>query len=136
MASLEAILQGIEDRLGAIDGLSVGDLTPGAVNPPAAVVGVPPIGSYRSALGGHRPVLEPTITLLVSSAISQLGQHQLARYADPEGASSIVAAVEADRTLGGMVDDCEVRSFTPLGMQEVGIIGYFGGIFVLRIATT
>jgi hypothetical protein len=131
--SLEAILGAIETRLDTIQGLSVGDMVPAAINPPQAVVGVPEIGDYHTGVAALRTVLRPTITVLVSSAMTALGQHQLARYADLAGPQSIPALILADRTLGGVVSDCLVRSFRPLGLQDVGIVGYFGGVFTLSL---
>jgi len=133
MASLEAIMQGIESRLATIAGLRVSDTLPGAINPPQAIVGVPPVDSYVTSLGGIRPTLAPTVTVLVSSTMDRVGQLALAAYADPSGARSVPAAIAADPTLGGVVGGCQVTRFDPLGVEEVGLIGYFGGRFTLRV---
>lgn len=130
---LEVILEAIETRLATIVGLNVGDLVPTAINPPQAVVRVPDIPDYTSALQGRRPILHPTVMVLVSSAISVAGQRKLARYATPVGDESIPACIHADRTLGGAVDDCIVERFRPFGLQEVGIIRYFGGEFTFTV---
>jgi hypothetical protein len=135
MASLEAIMQGIEARLATIPGLRVSDTVPGAVNPPQAVVGVPPVDSYVTSLGGVRPTLAPTVTVLVSAAMDRTGQLALAAYADPSGPLSVPAAIAADPTLGGVVGGCQVTRFDPLGVEEVGLVGYFGGRFTLRVLT-
>lgn len=128
--TVAAIMAGIEVRLGTIDGLRVSDVAPDQINPPAAIVGVPPL-NYTGFNRG-RIQIEPTVTVLVSAALSRVGQHALAAYANPAGASSVKAAIEADRTLGGVVADCVVVSFRPLGLEEVALIGYFGGVFELR----
>lgn len=134
MATLQAIMQGIEQRLLTIDGLRVSDTVPGQVNPPQAIVGVPPIPDYAAGLQRHaRPTIEPTVTVLTSSALDRVGQLALAAYADPVGARSVPAAVAADKTLGGVVSDCLVVRFDLLGIEEVGLIGYFGGRFTLRV---
>jgi hypothetical protein len=133
VASLEEILGAVEARLDTIQGLNVGDMLPNAITPPQAVVGVPDIVDYHTGLVALRAELRPLITVLVSSAISSVGQHRLARYADLSGPESIPALILADRTLGGVVSDCLVRSFRPLGLEEVGIVGYFGGEFTLTL---
>ena len=133
MANLQDIMQGVEVRLATIPGLRVSDTVPGQVNPPQAFVGVPPVDSYVTSLGGPRPTLAPTVTVLVSAAVDRTGQLALAAYADPSGPSSIPAAIAADSTLGGVVGGCQVRSFRPLNLEEVGVIGYFGGEFTLRV---
>jgi len=137
MATLEQIMLGIEVRLATIPGLRTSDTVPGQVNPPQAIVGVPPVDNYVTSLGGIRPTLAPTITILVSSAMDRVGQLALAAYADPSGAKSIPAAIAADDSLGGVVGKggCQVSRFDPLGIEEVGLIGYYGGRFTLRVLT-
>jgi hypothetical protein len=131
-------MQGIESRLATISGLRVSDTIPGQINPPQAVVGVPAIESYSTGLNRYeRPTLAPTITILISSAMDRVGQLALAEYADPSGTKSIPAAVAADSSLGGVIGrgGCLVVRFDPLGIEEVGLIGYYGGRFTLRVIT-
>jgi hypothetical protein len=138
LATLEQIMQGIETRLATIPGLRTSDTIPGAINPPQAIVGVPVVDSYVTGLNPHqRPTLAPTITVLVSSALDRTGQLALAAYADPAGTRSIPAAIAADASLGGLLGPgaCQVTRFDPLGLEEVGLIGYFGGRFTLRVIT-
>lgn len=136
MATLEQVMQAIETRLDTIDGLRVSDTVPGQVNPPQAIVGVPPVESYPTGLQRYaRPTLAPTITVLTSLAMDRVGQLALAAYADPTGARSIPATLATDPTLGGVVSDCQVTRFDPLGLEEVGVLGYFGGRFTLRVLT-
>lgn len=130
-SSIEQIMLGLEARLTTIPGLRTSEWTADQINPPHALVGVPPIPNYRQAMGKAAYELDLTVTVLTSAALDRRGQLALARYADPTGSSSVIAAVEADRTLGGVVTDCVVQSFRPLGLEEVGLIGYYGGLFTL-----
>lgn len=130
--TIEQVMLGIETRLKTISGLRVTEYAADQINPPHAIVGVPPIPEYRTTMGRGYFTIEPTVTVLVSAALDRAGQLKLASYANVTGASSIPAAIEADRTLGGVVDECWVLSFEPLGMEDVGLIGYYGGVFQLR----
>lgn len=132
MPTIADIMRGIEARLETIPGLRVSDVTPDQINPPAAIVGVPPIPAYHATMARGRMTVEPTVTVLVSAAIDRVGQLALAEYANPTGAKSIAAAIEGDRTLGKVVEDCIVTSFRPLGLEDVGVIGYYGGEWTLR----
>lgn len=132
-ATIEEILVGIETRLATIDGLRVAEYSPDQVNPPQAFVSPPPIPDYHEVANMGTYIIRPTITVLVSKVMARQGQMKLASYANPTGATSIRAAVEGDRTLGGIVQDCVVDNFDPLGIREVGIIGYYGGTFGLRV---
>ncbi|MFI7042584.1 hypothetical protein ACIBI0_38405 [Microbispora rosea] len=130
------VMRGIEDRLRTISGLRVpSDGQPDQINPPAAVVAVPPVGDYHATMRRGRMTLAPTVLVMVSAAVSRKGQMDLAEYANPTGARSVVTAVEADRTLGGVAEDCVVRNFRPLGLEEVGELGFFGGLFTLTVIT-
>ena len=130
--TITQIMQGIETRLATISGLRVAEYKPGQVNPPQAVVGVPPIPEYHKTMRMGKFTIDPTVTVFVSAAYDRVGQLKLAGYADPAGSTSIRAAIEGDKTLGGVADDCIVVSFRPLGLEEVGALGYYGGLFVLR----
>lgn len=127
------MMQAIEVRLQTIEGLRTAHFNSDQVNPPMAVVGVPPIESYRQAFGRATYALNFEVYILVSAALDRVGQSALAGYANPTGATSIVAAIEGDRTLGGLVQECVVDTFRPLGWEEVGAIGYYGGVFNLRV---
>ena len=134
--TIAQVMQGIETRLATISGLRVNDVKADQINPPAAIVGVPPIPSYHATMARGKFLVEPTVTVLVSAAYDRTGQLALASYADPTGATSVLSAIEGDRTLGGVVDDCIVIDFRPLGLEEVGLIGYYGGVFTLRAVAT
>lgn len=109
------------------------DTLEGDISPPWAMIGVPPISNYHATMGRARFEVEPTISVFTSKGWDRTGQLQLASYANPTGAKSIIAAVEADKTLGGVVEDCIVVSFRPIGIEEFAEIGYFGGVFTTRI---
>lgn len=131
--TLLAVMDGIEVRLQTITDLRTSEWTPASISPPHAFVGVPAIDEYRTTFGRGRWSLDPTVTVLVGAQLDRPGQRALAEFASPTGARSIPAAIEADRTLGGVVDECYVVSFRPLGIEEVGEIGYFGGEFSLHV---
>lgn len=130
--TLKAIMLGIEARLATIAGLRTSEIVPDQISPPHALVGLPPIPVYRSSMQRGTYELDLTVTVLVSAGVSRVGQLLLAEYASVSGANSIPLAIEADRSLGGTVDDCVVTSFRPLGLDEVGAISYYGGVFTLK----
>lgn len=129
------VMRGVQTRLATISGLRVSAIAPDQITPPLAIVGVPPIENYHATMRRGRATYEPTVYILVSAALDRTGQEALAGYANPTGPTSIIAAIEGDRTLGGVAEDCIVRSFRPLGVEEVGQIGYYGGAFELMVIT-
>jgi hypothetical protein len=134
--TIEQIMLGIEVRLKTITGLRVEEYVPDQINPPQAIVGVPPIPEYRATMQRGIYRIEPTVTVLVSAALDRTGQLKLASYCNVTGASSIPAAIEADKTLGIAGVECIVKSFQPLGLRDVGALGYYGGVFQLAVIAT
>lgn len=106
----------------------------GSVQPPFLMVGVPPLGSYRATFNrGVVEIQDWPLYVLTSAKVDRVGQRALAEYASWTGPKSVPLALEADKTLGGIADDLAVTSFRPLGIEEVGIVGYFGGEFRLSV---
>lgn len=136
MATVMQIVDGIETRLKTISGLNVTDYVPEQVNPPQAFVDVPSI-DYRRSFGttGLRSI-DLTVTILVSAAY--VGhQKKLLPFIDQTGAQSVFAAIEADPTLGLTNIECHIAGpYQRLGLQEVGLIGYYGGVFQLTCLAT
>ena len=131
--TIAQILAGIETRLQTISRLRTEAYIADQMNFPCAVVGVPPIESYRATFGRGTFQLQPQVFVLVSAALDRVGQAALGSYADVTGTNSIPVAIEGDRTLGGVVSDCVVTAFRPLGMEEVGVIQAYGGVFDLLV---
>lgn len=134
--TIRAVIAAVEDRLQTIAGLNTYVHTPDQVAVPAAFVGIPPIPQYHQTMGMGRFRLDLTVTVLTSSGWSREGQLALADYVDPRGDKSIRAAIEGDRTLGGVVDDCIVVSFDPAGLVVLGPVEYVGGVFTLQTIAT
>jgi hypothetical protein len=135
-ADIEAIMAAIQVRLNTITGLNTSPFMPksGGVTPPMAVVGVPPIPNYHETMQHGFFELEFPITLLVSGALDQKSQADLASFASPGGANSFLLAFEGDKQLGATVEDSMLVDFRPLGTEEVNLIGYQGGLFTLKVA--
>lgn len=128
---LEVFLTNLETRLKTIDGLNVSFEPPNAITPPYAWIGMPPLPNYHMTMNKARIELRPTITLLVSKAQTRSGTLALARFANPTGAQSISACLEGDRTVAGTTEEFVVESFRPLGEEDVGALGYWGGQFTV-----
>lgn len=131
--TIRAVMLAIEAALQTIPGLQASGVKPEQITPPAAIVGVPPVDDYQQAYARSKYELRPTITVLTSTALDRPGQLALADYVSLSGSLSIPAAIHADPTLGGAAEAAEVVSFRPLGIEEVGRIGYYGGLFLLRV---
>lgn len=135
--TLQQLVDGIETRLATVTDLRIADYTPEQVNPPTAWVMIPPIENYRASFGRGYIVLEPVVRLVVSAAYSPEGQKALVEFAEWDGPRSIPAAFRDSgletTALGGLVDQCWVKSFSGEGLLQVGALQYIGGTFTLGL---
>ena len=129
-------MEGLETRLETITGLRVRDIQPDSVALPQAWVGIPEEIDYHAAFQRGLMRLPFKVGLAVSAASDRVGQHALAAYANPTGTSSVVAAIEADKTLGGVVSDLIVRTFRPLGLTNIGGLDCYAGEWVVDVFAT
>jgi hypothetical protein len=129
-----AVMVALRDRLRTIDGLRAHEYEPDQINPPVAFPLVPAISSYRETMRRGTLVVPMQIAVLVGAQVDRVGQRRLAEFANPVGDRSIRAALEdGDKTLGGLIHDLVVDSFEPRGLEEVGLINYYGGLFSVRV---
>lgn len=133
-ATLGAIMTALQVRLATISGLQAFDYAPDDPVIPCAFPLVPAIPDYRATMARAKYILPMRVVVLTGAQLDRVGQHRLAEYASQTGASSIRAAIEADTTLGGIADDTIVDSFNPDGLVDVGLVGYYGGVFHCRVA--
>ena len=130
------VMQAIESALDDITGLRTTEFIKDQMAPPFAMVGVPEIPDYHGAFRSGSMTIMPRVYVFVSAAVDRIGQTALAGYANPTGTQSIKVALETDNTLGGVVAQVMVKSFRPLGAEEMGAMGYYGGVFDLLVVAT
>lgn len=109
MTTLAQVRDGLEARLDTIDGLRVTGYVPDDLGGyPAALIFPPTNTDYSDDHGTGSFTVELVVMLLVPANIDR---KQLDLYAllDRTGSSSVYAALEADRTLGGLDVDARVR---------------------------
>lgn len=106
--TVSQISAALKQAIGTIPGLRVYDYQPDQLNPPVAIVGLTQVTYHRAFQGGDA-VHQYLVTVVVSRPSERSGQTQLDGFASYSGASSIRAAVEADPTLGGVVQAAVVE---------------------------
>ena len=117
MAGLSAIRQGLADRIATIDGLRARDHIPDNIVPPMAFVNPTQI---QYDLDNARGLVQYTFTvsLFASRADSRSAQNTVDEFVSTSGLKSVKAAIEGDRTLGGIVDTCRVTNVTNYVVQD------------------
>lgn len=135
MSTLEQVADAVRDTLATLDGITVFDTPPESLHPPSAVV-MPPEIDYQRAFGSNgtnRADIDVLVLTAPAGSFTDNAFRMLWPYMDRSGAKSVYAAVEADQTLGGVVEAAHVRSFRMVTGEEVAAIGYVGGVFSLSL---
>lgn len=101
------VRDGLKTRLQTITGLRAYDLIPDTVTPPAAVVGQLDFTfDIDNARGLDQAQVD--VLVIVQRFSERSGQNLLDTYLSGAGSTSIKAAIEGDRTLGGAVNTLRV----------------------------
>lgn len=107
---------GLAANLATITGLRVSAYVPDLIEPPMAVVNAPTI-RYDTAFQRGSDEYTFTVDVYVGRQVVKNAQKLLDAYIDP---SSVKAALETDRTLGGAAMDSRVTGMTSYRAEDVG----------------
>lgn len=114
-----AVRAGIGTALDTIAGLRCFDYVPDSLAPPAAVVEPLEI-DYDEAMNSGTQFYRAFILVIVGRMSDRSSQDRLDAYLTDTGATSVKAALESDRTLGGACATLQVASSRP---REVVVSG-------------
>ena len=116
------IRDGIAANVGTISGLRTAAEIPDNISPPIAVVSLN-IVQYDTAFGAGLNSLQFAVSVIVARVDERRAQERLNDYIST-GASSVKAAIESDKTLGGAAIDCRVTEMTNIGSAIIGEVTY------------
>lgn len=133
MADLETLRQGVADRIATIPGLNASAQVQTNPGLPIAYV-VPDSADYHVQMGTGSDwnlIIELQVAM-----VSDIGSQKLLdQFLSSTGSTSIKAAVEGDKTLGGIAEDTLVRGFRDYGMfaraQGDNVLGARIAVWVL-----
>jgi len=132
VATISQIRSGLSTRLATITGLRSGPTIPDNVNPPFAIV-APSSVDYHRAFNNALSTYNFTVTLVVGRVSERTAQNSLDVYCSPTGNSSIRVAIEADKTLGGVVFDTIVTGMRNYGSVTIGENTYLAAEFDIAV---
>lgn len=104
---------------------------PDTIDPPCMGVGRMLL-KYDTAFRGLVEY-EVTLHVFASRADSWQGQDDLSAYMEPTGSSSIKAALESDKTLGGACQTLRVESVEGPGLVDVGGTQFWSSSWTVRV---
>jgi hypothetical protein len=129
VATIAAIRAALKTRLETIVGLRVLDYRPGSINSPQAIVARQSTTYGVSFDGADDHTM--AITVYVQFGTDRAAEDNLDAYLNATGASSIVAAIQADPTLGGVVDFTRISN-----VVDNGLVNYPTGTDTVYLAAT
>lgn len=101
--TVSQVADGIKTRLQTITGLRVYNYQPEQLNPPVAYPSLNSV-TYHKAFGGGLVEMNWTILVIVGRYLDRVAHETLDGYLSYSGATSVRAAIEGDKTLGGVAD--------------------------------
>lgn len=131
---IESIGSGIATRLKTISGLKVyapSELPDSISQFPVALI-LPRLIEYNKDFDAS-PDYTFRIIVCITSVDRPSAMNKLLDYIEPSGASSVVAAMEGDRTLNSTADSCDVIENTGFGAINWGGHLYLGTEFELQV---
>lgn len=129
--SVGAVRLAIAAQLTGIAGLRVYDVWPGIINPPAAVVRRIHTDYSTEFNGGDTSVFGVSLYLPAADTINS--QQLLDDYLSRAGSTSVIAALSADSTLGGIARSATVTSVEEEGLTEVSGVTYLSAMIPMTV---
>lgn len=131
-ATISQVNAGIAARLATIEGLRVFDYQPDNAYPPYAYPSLSNI-EYHKAMAGGAQTYTYLVTIITGRVDERTAQDELDAFASYDGARSVRAAIEADRTLGGVVDTLILSSSANVSAMSIGDNNYITLDFSLTV---
>lgn len=132
MASIQELRQGIVANLATISGLRTSLDVPDQINPPIAVVQFSRVNYHLDMNNGMSEYLF-SVQVIVGRVDERTAQRNLDSYCSSTGSSSVLLAVESDRTLSGKAFDCIVTEVSSYGQLVSNDLTYLGAEFQIRV---
>lgn len=100
-ATVSQVAEGLRARLATVTGLRTFSYQPEQINPPVAFPVLDSV-EYHGAMSGGDVRMRYMIFVIVGRYLDRVAHSNLDGYLSYSGATSLRAAIEGDRTLGGV----------------------------------
>ena len=128
--TIQTIREGIAKNLATIPGLRTSAFVPDNPTPPIAVV-IPNRVEFDASYQRGMDQFTFDVIVIAARASERNAQRTLDGYCNSTGSTSIKAAIETDKTLGGTVMDCRVTELTGYGPLAIGEVQYLSATFTV-----
>ena len=117
-ATVSQVADGLKARLATVTGLRTFAYQPEQVNPPVAFPVLDSI-DYHRAFGGGDVQMRFTIIVIVGRYLDRVAHTNLDGFLSFSGATSLRAAIEGDKTLGGVANTLVMDSSLSIGSLAI-----------------
>lgn len=117
-ATVSQVADGIKVRLATISGLRTFSYQPEQLNPPVAFPVLESV-EYHRAFGGGDVQMRWQVFVIVGRYLDRVAHSSLDGFLSYSGATSLRAAIEGDRTLGGVANTLVLDSGLSVGSLTV-----------------
>ena len=132
MASITTMREAIAANLSSISGLRTAALIPEDPKPPVAVVTFDNV-NYDTSMGRGLDEYTFRVIVVVGRVNTRGAEQHLDAFMSGSGTSSVKAAIERDRSLGGEANDLRVTTGTNLREVVVSEATYLATDFVVTV---
>jgi hypothetical protein len=131
-ATVVQVLDGLVTRLRTIDGLRAYDRPADISAAPAAFTLLEAV-DFQNAFALGDPRMEITVTVIVARTSDRAAYERMSEYVAPTGSRSVRAAIEADRSLGGVCQTLIVQRADNIRSVSQGDAEYLAVDFGLTV---
>jgi hypothetical protein len=131
-ATVVQVLHGLVAALRTIDGLRCYDRPADLTAAPAAFTLLEAV-DYQNAFALGDPRMEITVTVIVARTSDRAAYERMSEYVAPTGSRSVRAAIESDRTLGGVCQTLIVQRADNIRSVSQGDAEYLAVDFGLTV---
>lgn len=117
-ATVSQVAEGIKTRLATVTGLRTFSYQPEQLNPPVAFPVLESV-EYHGAMGGGNVRMRWQVFVIVGRYLDRVAHSNLDGYLSYSGATSLRAAIEGDKTLGGVAQTLILENGLSVGALTV-----------------
>jgi len=122
-ATVSQVADGLKARLATVSGLRTFSYQPEQVNPPVAFPVLESVEYHRAFAGGDVQ-MRWTVIVIVGRYLDRVAHTNLDGFLSYDGATSLRAAIEGDRTLGAVAKTLVLDSGMSIGSLSIAEAEY------------
>lgn len=128
---ISQIRSALATSIASVSGLRVYGVIPGVINPPTAIIRRSRTDYATEFNGGDTSTF--LVTIYLSSADVNASQVAMDEYLSRAGSRSVIAALRADTSLGGVCRSLVIPTVEEYGLTEVSGVNYLTAVVPVMV---